>query len=107
MDGLVRCASALARSLWKASLDTLPICAQLGRRSVTMASCCSGVAKRLPARAVLHSLRHGRGGSRGDGNHWIAALGGRWALDVRSGKETVAAPLTARGMAGYAGVLAP
>src|SRR5262249_37651049 len=35
------------------------------------------------------------------------ALGGRWELDVSSGKETVAAPLTARGMAGYAGVLAP
>jgi hypothetical protein len=34
-------------------------------------------------------------------------LGGRWELDVSSGKETVAAPLTARGMAGYAGVLAP
>src|SRR6516162_3581355 len=34
-------------------------------------------------------------------------LGGRWQLDVSSGKETVAAPLTARGMAGYAGVLAP
>src|SRR5262245_32521064 len=35
------------------------------------------------------------------------ALGGRWELDVSSGKETVAAPLTARGMAGYAGVFAP
>src|SRR5215475_13190621 len=34
-------------------------------------------------------------------------LGGGWQLDVSSGKETVAAPLTARGMAGYAGVLAP
>src|SRR5262249_44121660 len=34
-------------------------------------------------------------------------LGGRWELDVGSGKETVAAPLTARGMVGYAGVLAP
>ena len=34
-------------------------------------------------------------------------LGGRWELDVSSGKETVEAPLTARGMAGYAGVLAP
>src|SRR5262249_10854077 len=34
-------------------------------------------------------------------------LGGGWQLDVGSGKETVAAPLTARGMAGYAGVLAP
>jgi len=34
------------------------------------------------------------------------ALGGRWELDVSSGKETVAAPLTARGMAGYASVLA-
>jgi hypothetical protein len=32
--------------------------------------------------------------------------GGRWALDISSGKETVAAPLTAREMAGYAGVLA-
>src|SRR5262249_18705297 len=32
-------------------------------------------------------------------------LGGRWELDVSSG--TVAAPLTAQGMAGYAGVLAP
>src|SRR5262249_36568310 len=34
-------------------------------------------------------------------------LGGRWELNVSSGKETVAAPLTARGMAGYASVLAP
>ena len=34
-------------------------------------------------------------------------LGGGWQLNVSSGKETVAAPLTARGMAGYAGVLAP
>src|SRR5215475_14888171 len=34
-------------------------------------------------------------------------LGGRWELDVSSGKETIAAPLTAQGMAGYAGVLAP
>ena len=34
-------------------------------------------------------------------------LGGRWQLDISSGKETVAAPLTAQGMAGYAGVLAP
>src|SRR5262249_47239562 len=33
-------------------------------------------------------------------------LGGRWELDVSSGKETVTAPLTARGMAGYAGLLA-
>src|SRR5262245_57027164 len=35
------------------------------------------------------------------------ALGGRWELDVSSGKETIAAPLSAQGMAGYAGVLAP
>src|SRR5262249_31688902 len=34
-------------------------------------------------------------------------LGGGWQLNVSSGKETVAAPLTGRGMAGYAGVLAP
>ena len=34
-------------------------------------------------------------------------LGGRWEFDVSAGKETVAAPLTAQGMAGYAGVLAP
>src|SRR5262245_24712084 len=34
-------------------------------------------------------------------------LGGRWELDVNSGKETVVAPLTAQGIAGYAGVLAP
>jgi len=33
-------------------------------------------------------------------------LGGGWQLDVGSGKETVAAPLTAQGMAGYAGLLA-
>src|SRR6516225_7538979 len=33
-------------------------------------------------------------------------LGGGWQLNVSSGKETVAAPLTARGI-GYAGVLAP
>src|SRR5215813_9241060 len=33
-------------------------------------------------------------------------LGGRWELDVSSGKETIAAPLSAQGMAGYAGVLA-
>jgi Domain of unknown function (DUF4347) len=35
------------------------------------------------------------------------SLGGGWQLDVSSGKETVAAPLTAQGIAGYAGVLAP
>jgi large repetitive protein len=29
------------------------------------------------------------------------SLGGGWQLDVSSGKETIAAPLTARGMAGY------
>src|SRR5262245_44462661 len=34
-------------------------------------------------------------------------LGGRWELDVSSAKETVTAPLTAQGIAGYAGVLAP
>src|SRR5262249_48983800 len=34
-------------------------------------------------------------------------LGGRWELDVSSAKETVAAPLAAQGIAGYAGVLAP
>ena len=34
-------------------------------------------------------------------------LGGGWQLDVSSGNETIAAPLTAQGIAGYVGVLAP
>jgi hypothetical protein len=34
-------------------------------------------------------------------------LGGRWELDINSGTGTVVAPLTAQGIADYAGVLAP
>jgi VCBS repeat-containing protein len=33
--------------------------------------------------------------------------GGKWQLDIGSGKEAVGTPLTADGVAGYAGILAP
>ena len=74
--------------------DTLLICARSGRRSVPMASCCSGVvetaagARGSASVAALDGPAEVRAAAGIIGSQ---PLGGGWQLDVSSGKEKAGA----------------
>src|SRR6516225_3948369 len=106
-DGRVRCRSAAGRCRWTRRMNMQPSSPKLGACCAVAQFTCG------PAR------RRGVGAARPSSKRWRApaarqsqlrrsasAGGGRWQLDARPGAIHASAPLTAQGVASYAGVMA-